>query len=74
MPRSTRSRRNADKAKEIFQNGGKQAVYDAVDGGDLICDGRRWRELCDGRTPGNDGACLVCNTLLNEREDDDANG
>jgi hypothetical protein len=72
MPRSTRSRRNADKANEIFQNGGKRAIYDAVDGGELICDGRRWCEPCGGITPGNDGVCLVCGTIL--WENDDANG
>lgn len=57
---------NYQDAVELYEQGGADAVERAALTGELLSDGWKWCDPCDGSEPYWDGACLVCGTVARE--------
>jgi hypothetical protein len=53
---------NYEKAVQIYEDGGVNAIMDAITDGFLVCDGHRHCKPCEIVTPHEGDTCLVCGT------------
>ena len=53
---------NYEKAVQVYEDGGMNAIFDAVESGFLKADSMRDCTPCEYRTPHEGNTCLVCGT------------
>jgi len=52
--------KNYERAVQVYEDGGVNAVFEAVDDGFLVADGYHHCEPCELTTPHEGSTCLVC--------------
>ena len=63
---------NSQKAVQVYEDGGMNAIFDAVECGYLKADSMRDCEPCECRTPHEGDTCLVCGTTNLMQPDQDS--